>query len=443
MRGWAELADLEQITLIGSEVNVFRAAGNRLALTSLSTAEAETLVERLAVIRERATARVTILVDERSVLEATLPPSLVAVTTAVEAARRLQSHWEELESAEAALAQERDWAERTNHLKAFLDTACTLFSTAESDAAVRRLGKVEPLCRDFFAAVMHEPVVPALTKRPGSEELSISLANFFSLQDVSAQALLAESYRNGFAASVYLAAAKLYGGAPRFVVLDDITSSFDAGHQYHLMEIIRTRFARPEVADGPQIILFSHDTLLEKLFNKHATTGGWWHQRLQGTARTVVLPQTNAVDKVRDRTREFLHAGRVDDAAPYIRQYLEFRLEEVVSRCRVPVPLDLAFHDQKQLAQEFLNAINAAIQLNYQAGVLVLNTAQQLALNANVATITGNYLAHWSTGSTQNFTAGALLGVMDAIDAYADCFRFESPAGTGNRRYYKSLSQRL
>jgi hypothetical protein len=35
--------------------------------------------------------------------------------------------------------------------------------------------------------------------------------------------------------------ASLYGGALRFVVLDDVTSSFDAGHQHHLVEVIRAR----------------------------------------------------------------------------------------------------------------------------------------------------------------------------------------------------------
>ena len=68
------------------------------------------------------------------------------------------------------------------------------------------------------------------------------------------------------------------------MMLDDVTSSFDAGHQFHLMEVIRTQFARPGQADGPQVILLSHDTLLEKLFNKNANGPDWQHIRLEGTA---------------------------------------------------------------------------------------------------------------------------------------------------------------
>ena len=196
----------------------------------------------------------------------------------------------------------------------------------------RRLAAVEPLCQTFFDSIVHQPVKPALVKPGGGEELVLQLAQFFGLTDVSAQALLSESFRNAFAVSVYLAAASLYGGAPRFVVLDDVTSSFDAGHQFHLMEVIRTKFSRPGLPDGPQVILLSHDTLLEKLFNRNNGQPGWKHQKLEGTARTAVLPQSNAVNRVKDATIRFLGAGQVEDAAPRVRQYLAYR--ETPRLCR-------------------------------------------------------------------------------------------------------------
>jgi hypothetical protein len=280
-RGWDQLAALEDLTLAEGEANQFRVADTSIA-SSLTATQCSVLASRLVVIRERASQKIVALAEERLSIEKALPESLVAVTTAIEAARRLQKGWSDLEIAEATLAKEDEWAKRTAELKKFLDDACGLFSDAEANAGTRRLSTVEPLCREFFKAIMHEPVVPALAKRSGSEEFSISLANFFSLRDVSAQALLSESFRNAFAASVYLAAARLYGGAPRFLVLDDITSSFDAGHQLHLLEVIRTRFGRPGNPDGPQVILLSHDTMLEKLFNKNVGSGGWIHQRLGG-----------------------------------------------------------------------------------------------------------------------------------------------------------------
>jgi hypothetical protein len=225
-------------------------------------------------------------------------------------------------------------------------------------------------------------------------------------------------------------------------MLDDVTSSFDAGHQFHLMEVIRTQFARPGQADGPQVILLSHDTLLEKLFNKNANGPDWQHIRLEGTARTAVLPQSNAGNRVRDMTVNFLNAGQVEDGALRLRQYLEYKLLEVINRVNIPVPVDFALDDTKKQVQSALDAIQAAVALHQAAGQIVLDAQQLAGLQANVASITGNFLAHYATGSTQAFSASSLLGVVRAIDAYAERFTYEDHPGSGNRRYYRSLSRR-
>ena len=400
-----------------------------------------TLRTHIADLRARATTKIAALTAEQKQLEQELPPSLVAVTTAVETARRLQENWKALGIAEAKIKEEKDFAEKVDGLKSFLDGASTIFSQAESSMATARLKKVEPLCQDFFKDIMFCPVVPALQKRQGSEELGIRLSDFWGLADQSAQALLSESFRNAFAISVYLAAASLYGGAPRFIVLDDVTSSLDAGHQHHLMEVIRTKFARPLNGNGPQVVFLSHDTLLEKLFNKHSGTPAWHHQRLEGNACTAVLPQSGAVNKVRDKTLELLNEGRVDDAAPRIRQYLEYALHNIVDRCRIPLPLDLVFGDEKRTAGEYIHAISAAVDLEQRAGSLVLDPGQITDFQTHSASIVGNFLAHWSSGQAHAFSAPALMGVMQAIDRLQDCFKYEPAAGTA-KKFYSSLHKR-
>ena len=440
-KGWSELDELEKLTLLDGEAPRYRqlaGAGNAGTIAADHVTELATYV---GTMRARATQKAAALATERAQLEHELPPSLVAVTTAVEAARRLQRSWKDLADAEKTLAAEKIRETLVKRLKTFLDSASSIFATAESTMAASRLKKVEPLCQDFFGKIMFSPVVPALQKPQGSEEIGIRLADFWGLKDQSAQALLSESYRNAFAISVYLAAASLYGGAPRFMVLDDVTSSLDAGHQHHLMELIRTSFARPAKPDGPQVILLSHDTMLEKLFNRHSNSAAWWHQRLEGNARTAVLPQSGAVNKVRDTTIDLLNVGRIDDAAPRIRQYLEYTLHDVIDRCRIPVPLDLVFGDDKRTPGEYLNAIEAAVKLHEKAGTLVLDKTQVQALQVHSAAIVANYLAHWSTGQGQAFSAPALLGVMKAIDAIPECFKY-APAPNTAKRFYTSLSKR-
>lgn len=440
-KGWADLGDLENLALAEGETTLIRQLMQSGGAGTISAADARLLASHVSGLRVRASASLAALATERTRLESELPPLFVTVTTAVETVRRLQASWKALVEAERESGLEAVRAACVELLKSFVDASSEAFAQAESALAATRLRKVEPLCQNMFGQVMFSPVVPALRKPPGSEEIGIRLAQFWGLNDVSAQALLSESYRNAFAVSVYLAAASLFGGAPRFVVLDDVTSSFDAGHQHHLVEVIRTKFSRPVQPNGPQVILLSHDTLLEKLFNKHSGSPGWSHQRLEGTARTAVLPQSGAVNKVRDATIDLLNAGRVDDAAPRIRQYLEYVLQAVIDRCRIPIPPDIAFGDDKRTPGEFLKAIEAAVDLEQRAGSLILDATQVQNLQLHSAAIVGNFLTHWSTGQTQAFSASALLGVMQAIEKFPECFQYEPTPGAP-KKYYSSLNRR-
>ncbi|HET6525149.1 AAA family ATPase [Sphingopyxis sp.] len=437
---WDKIGELEKSLQQEGEALLIPAAKSGIAKQEFTEPTAIHLQTRVDILRTRAASALAATVAAKDEIEKRLPASLVAVTEKVEAARRLQTAFTKLDQLLAALAALDVELDRIERVRTFLADASGAFSQAESEAAARRLAAVEPLCQDLFQNIIFDPVVPAISKRAGGEDLQLSLAMFHDHSNVSAQSLLSESFRNAFAISVYLAAASLYSGAAKFLLLDDVTSSLDAGHQFHLMEVIRTRFSRPLTLDGPQVILLSHDTLLEKYFNTNGSTAGWSHQRIEGTPRTAVLPQSNAVNRVRDATLDLLNAGNAQDAAPRIRQYIEYMLEDIIIRCKIPVPMDIALGDDRRMAGLLIGAIDAQVRLHGNANSLILTAAQVQGLNIAVATITANFLSHWSSGQTQAFAPGALLGVMQAIDNYAQCFKFEPAPGQGFR-YYRSLSQ--
>lgn len=440
--GWADLTGLEKLLEPDAAKRLIAALSDTAQKGVLTEAQAKDLAVWLGTLRKRAGARDAELEKEQRELEKILPQSSVEVTKKVEAARRMQESLSKLDAAQTDLDREKALAGRVSRLKTFLDQASDDFGVAEAAISKARLAAVEPVFKANFAEMSFFGVTPEVVKRANSEDLQIRLQEFHGLANLSPQALLSESYRNAFAIALYLAAASLYGGMPKFIVLDDVTSSFDAGHQLYLMELLRKSFARPANQDGLQVILLSHDTMLEKLFNKHTGSGVWWHQRLEGNPQFAVLPQAGAVNKVRDLTISMLQAGQADFAKEGVRQYLEYRLSDLISKLRIPVPVDVAFNDNKQLAGEFLGAIDAAVKLHKAGGSLILEPAQEAGLNANLATIVANFTSHWGTGQTLAFTAPALLGVMNAIDQYCDCFTFVPNSGDP-RKLYKSLSQKL
>jgi hypothetical protein len=130
---------------------------------------------------ERAAAEIDRVRVARADIQKTLPESMVAVTSAVEAARRLQATWKEMNESQLEKADVAKKIVKIRRVKSFLDEVEARFARAEGAASQRRLAAVEPLCQSFFDAIIHQPVKPALIKPSGGEELVLQLAQFFGL----------------------------------------------------------------------------------------------------------------------------------------------------------------------------------------------------------------------------------------------------------------------
>jgi len=270
------------------------------------------------------------------------------------------------------------------------------------------------------------------------------LANFYGQTNVNARAVLSESYRNAVAASIFLAAATRYNGAPRFVILDDVTSSFDAGHQFSLMEAIRTKLQQPANTNGLQFIILSHDTALEKYFDKQSGTTDWHHQKLQGmppVGRVMISAQE--ADRLKVVAHTQLSVGQIDLGAPLLRQYLEYKLGYIISKLEIPCPPDYATRGDKRTLSTYLEAITDAVDLYQAASRCVLDTGQINDIkNTHVRFIVSNFVSHYETGAGTPFNAHALLGVLQSIEDLAECFMWEDTSVTPHvKRYYRRLDK--
>lgn len=347
-------------------VAIFEAA-QRGALTGETVGQAVALLGELA---GRLKEAIDGLKARRGELESELPPSLVAVTTQIEyafvAREALSTYWRTMNAA----AHLRSQIARYERWQKFIVTVTDELCEAEAKFTAARLDALGSAYKDLFHKVMGvSDVVPLLSRSEQNEQLDVQLEDFHGLRAVSARALLSESYRNALAISVFLSAAAQQTTAARFVVLDDVTSSFDAGHQFRLMDEIRTRLQHKPGKDGLQFILLSHDGLLEKYFDKVSGGTDWHHQRLQGWpplgAVTTVGQDAN---RLRTTAANFLAAGQVKEAEPLIRQYLEFVLLKIIRKLNIPVPYDFAIREQLQMVGNCLDAITAAVKLQSAAG---------------------------------------------------------------------------
>lgn len=410
----------------------------------LATATIEKARAQLDVMESRVSLKLQGIGQQIEELELSLPPSLVTLTNQVTNAKLARTALETITSMREACDNVTSQLDIFERWKRFTSDAHDLFGGAESDLSKRILAELREDYQELFYSIMTaDDVVPTLSRGGSGEQLEVELQEFHGRQGVSARAVLSESYRNALAISVFLSASIKHAGSPRFVVLDDITSSFDSGHQYQLMEQVRTRLQYPANPEGLQFIVLSHDVTLEKYFDRLGDEPGWRHQKLQGWPPfTPVSAVGQDPDRLRSEADRLLRAGQTDQASGLIRQYLEFTLLQIIRKLKIGVPIDLAVNDHSKMVGKCVDSILAGVALHQKAGILCLEEQQIKDLTGrHVPALVANWINHHGTSGSAPFSPPALLGVLADIDALRRCFQFDA-SGTGNWRFYKSLSRR-
>ena len=382
---------------------------------------------------------------EQTELAKKLPKSLVQLTEQVEHAKQFRDNSNEYNASVKSHGSLKKSLDLRTRWQAFVVKAADAYSHAEAELSRRKLLTIEPDYKSMFADVMgSSDVVPNLTRGDTNEHLYVQLGEFRGQHDLSAKALLSESFRNALAISVYLSAAMKHNDAPRFIILDDISSSFDAGHELQLMEYIRTKLQYGANADGLQFIILTHDGLMQNLFEQLSSSNEAHHQVIEGTPPYNLHMRNKSAAQLRANAVTPLTAGQSDAGKFWVRPYLECKLMEVIRSLGVSVPLDFAIKNKRRMVQNCLNAIKKDVDLHVAAGDIILTQIQITDMqNTHLPALLANWVTHFETGNSNAVSTAVLLGVIDSVDKFTECFKYdhtEQSTGQLTRKYYKNLT---
>ena len=412
---------------------------------SVQTADIAQVKARIETLTKFRDEKVATLEGEIHDLEKSLPPSVAAAARAIENAKSFRDAFVTLDGVSEKLAEAEGAMAKIDRWLKFIKAADKVFADAETKLSGERLKDIETSYKALFPKIMRggPDLKPHLARADKSENIDLTLSDFHGETDVNARAVLSESYRNAVAASIFLSAAVKHSRPPRFMVLDDITSSFDGGHQFNLMDVLLRDLRFGAHADGIQFILLSHDSALEKYFDRLGGTKEWHHQKLQGMPPTgAVQTSANGADRLKVRAIDLLNQGSVDIGAPLVRQYLEYKLGYIISKLEIPVPPDYATRPDNRTLSTYFDSITRATALYDKAGECVLDAAQKAAIKQTHATsIIANCIAHYETSAGQPFTAYMLLGLIQDIDTYAENFKQNDPKNPGQRIFCRRLDK--
>jgi DNA repair exonuclease SbcCD ATPase subunit len=199
---------------------------------NLSSGDWEEVTSFRTTLESRRSETLAILKAEQQKLENELPPSLVTLTEQVGLAEQLRQRLLELRNNRSELPNIQTKLSIRERWVQFITYASASFAEAEVALSTEKTLRLENDYRGMYRRITNNAeVIPRLIKATDSEDLYLILERFYGRSNLTATPLLAESYRNALALSIFLSSALQTSAASGFMVLDDVTSSFDAGHQ--------------------------------------------------------------------------------------------------------------------------------------------------------------------------------------------------------------------
>lgn len=294
----------------------------------------------------------------------------------------------------------------------------------------------------FFKEIMGNiDIIPKLKKENKGQKVNILLEKFYNnMTDLKAAPLLSESYRNALSLSIYFAAALKSKNDGNFIIVDDITSSFDSGHQLYLLDLIKRKISiNPANKKGKQIIFLTHDGILKKVLNENNSLKNWTHYALNANKDIVSLKPFKSDDLklvIQEKINNTNYVGSD------FRMYYEFVLLEIIEKLNLEIPFSLINNNDNKMVSKLSHSIQEIIEMKRASGkIRGVRFPNKNDFKLHTQQLSNN-LSHWASGSEVSLSTAVLNRIVDDIDTFKKLFQYNCtcPARNTGWGYYKSLT---
>lgn len=332
------------------------------------------------------------------------------------------------------LAELENWTTFTNKVKDDYEDA---YNTLMDEIA----SMIDTDTKLFFKEIMGDvDIIPKLKKENKGQKINILLEKFYSnTTDIKAAPLLSESYRNALSLSIYFAAALKSRSAGSFIVVDDITSSFDSGHQLFLLDLIKSKISiSPSNKKGKQIIFLTHDGFLKKPLNEASNQKNWTHYSLNYNKDFTSLKPITSND-LRNNLIRKISNNEYDNSD--LRIYYESVLLEIIEKLNLEIPYSLINSHDEKMVNNLILAISEIIEMKTTSKKIKkgLRLPTKQDFKSHIQQLCNN-LSHWSSAREASISTTALNRIVLDIDSFKQKFQYNCTCSkNAGWVYYKSL----
>lgn len=163
---------------------------------------------------------------------------------------------------------------------------------------------------------------------------------------------LSESHLNSLGVVLFLANARIFNKKARFLVLDDIVTSFDTSHRRRLLRLLREEFSEW------QIIILTHENIWFDIIKKEMAQHGWlFHEVRSDDTNGILLENSPATLK------EIIEQKKgKEDVANDLRKLLELVLKNICHALEVKVAFRFNDINEKRMADELISQLRSTLK---------------------------------------------------------------------------------
>ncbi|MCK9399188.1 MAG: AAA family ATPase [Bacteroidales bacterium] len=191
------------------------------------------------------------------------------------------------------------------------------------------------------------------------------------------QKYFSESHLNCYGLAFFLASVNAFNKENRFIILDDIISSFDSNHRKRFADLLFEKF------NDYQIILLTHETQWYEYIRAIAKNKGWLLNKINCNEEKGTYLEESPED-IRERIVNNFKNNIETNLGNDIRIYLEFFIKQICYNLEAKVNYLPNETNEKRMAPEMLNALKSKIE-KYNKTLIERTT------NSNII---GNLLSH-------------------------------------------------
>ncbi len=162
---------------------------------------------------------------------------------------------------------------------------------------------------------------------------------------------LSESHLNSIGVVLFLANARIFNKQAKFLVLDDIVTSFDTSHRRRLLRLLRDEFS------DWQIIILTHENVWFDIIKREMGQHGWlFHEVRSDDTNGILLENSPATLKEIIKQKK----GK-EDVSNDLRKLLELVLKNICHALQVKVAFRFNEINERRMADELISQLRATL----------------------------------------------------------------------------------